>query len=443
MGMDMAMLCDVTQWLTYRPEMIDPALSSGLWFCADLLDVQAVGINAVCLGLGCSWEDLKYCRDFLVQFKFVFVPVAEKEKRAEIIREIESYAPCVPILTPSESAFRGCKSIHELRANGGLDAVDKLLYGAVERPAHGLLDLADVERTDMSGIPCVMSGFPELDRSLGGFYAGELSIWTGRRGEGKSTLLGQMLVESINQGFPVCTYSGELPAWRFKQWVMLQAAGPDNMEAKTDPVSGKQYYTVNRFVREQIDAWWKGRFFLYDNRVSSGSDEDSILDIFEYAVRRYGCCVFLVDNLMTARLHGSGDADYYRAQSNFTGRLVEFAKKNDVHVHLVAHPRKADKNSRLDADDVGGSGDVTNRADNVFSLKRLSEQDATSKGFQSVLSVLKNRSYGSTISVGLNFDEPSRRFYKSGTGNPQKKLNWEFNKQQGIQEVQPDGTEPF
>lgn len=439
----MPTLSDVTQWLTYRPEMMDPALSSGLWFCADLLDVQAVDVNAVCLGLGCSWDDLKYCHDFLLNFKFVFIPVAEEGKRTEIVQAIETHVTGITILTPCAGAFGSCKSIHELRDNAGLGAVDKLLYGAIERPAHGLLDLAEVERADMSGIPNVLSGFPELDRSIGGFYAGELSIWTGRRGEGKSTILGQLLVDSINQGFPVCAYSGELPAWRFKQWVMLQAAGPDNIETKTDMVSGKQYYTVNRFVREQIDAWWKGRFFLYDNQISSGSDEDSILDIFEYAVRRYGCCVFLVDNLMTARLHGSGDADYYRAQSNFTGRLVEFAKKNDVHVHLVAHPRKADKNSRLEADDVGGSGDVTNRADNVFSLKRLSEQEAENKGFQCVLSVLKNRSFGSTISVGLNFDEPSRRFYKAGTGNPHQKLGWEFVEQQAIQEVQDGADMPL
>lgn len=435
------MLCDVTQWLTYRPEMMDPALPSGLWFCSDLLDVQAVDINAVCLGLGCGWEDLKHCREFLSQFKLIFIPVAEEARRNEIIQQLEVYAPSTPILTPGVNAFHGCGSIHELRDKGGLKAVDGLLYGAKEKPAQGLISLADVERTDMSDIPCVLSGFPELDRSIGGLYAGEVSVWTGRRGEGKSTLLGQLLVESINQGFPVCAYSGELPAWRFKQWVSLQAAGPDNVTAKTDTYSGKPFYSVSPFIQSQIDEWWKDRFFLYDNQA--GSDGRQILRIFQYACRRYGCCMFLVDNLMTARLSGGNDADYYRAQSEFTGELVEFAKKNEVHVHLVAHPRKGDKSSRLDADDVGGSGDVTNRADNVFSLKRLSEAEAEKNGFHSVLSVLKNRAYGSTISVGLDFDEPSRRFYKFGTGNPNKKLNWEYSSQQEIREVQRDGTEPF
>lgn len=437
----MAMLFDVTQWLTYRPEMMDPALPSGLWFCSDLLDVQAVDTNAACLGLGGSWEDLKHCRDFFAQYKTIFVPVASEERREEIIQQLECYAPSTPLLVPRDGAFHGCKSIHELRDKGGIKAVDGLLYGAKEKPVQGLLSLADIERTDMSDVPCVLSGFQELDRSIGGFYAGEVSVWTGRRGEGKSTLLGQMLLESINQGFPVCAYSGELPAWRFKQWVSLQAAGPDNVTAKTDTYSGKPFYSVSPFIQSQIDEWWRDKFFLYDNQ--GGSDEGRIIRIFEYACRRYGCCMYLLDNLMAVRLGGSSDADYYRAQSEFTGRLVEFAKKNEVHVHLVAHPRKGDKNSRLEADDVGGSGDVTNRVDNVFSLKRLSEKEAEQNGFHSVLSVLKNRAYGSTISVGLDFDEPSRRFYKYGTGTPRKKLNWEYNKQQEIREVQRDGTEPF
>ena len=47
---------------------------------------------------------------------------------------------------------------------------------------------------------------------------------------------------------------------------------------------------------------------------------------------------------------------------------MEFAKKNEVHVHLVAHPRKGDNDKKklLTADDIGGSADITNRADNAF-----------------------------------------------------------------------------
>ena len=227
--------------------------------------------------------------------------------------------------------------------------------------------------------------------------------------------------------------------------LMLKAfyavAGPENVEKMQDRWSGKEFFSVSPLIQKRIDEWWKGKFFLYDNRLASASDEDSILSVFEYTARRYGCCVFLVDNLMTARFSASADRDFYRAQSNFTGRLVEFAKKNEVHVHLVAHPRKSQ--GQLDADDISGSGEITNRADNVFSLQRLTDEDADKQGYQAVLRVLKNRSFGASISLGLGFEESSRRFYKVGTGSPNKKYGWEVCGEQELVEL-PDETEtPF
>lgn len=280
----------------------------------------------------------------------------------------------------------------------------------------GLLDLADVERRDPGASISVMSGLKALDESIGGFAPAELSVWTGKRGSGKSTLLSQLLLNAIDQGFPVCAYSGELSAWRFKQWAMLQAAGAGHIEPKRDQASGKLYYYTPKEIADRIDGWWKGKFFLYDNRVAGAGDEDSIISVFEYAVRRFGCCVFLVDNLMTARFSDQSDKDFYRAQSRFTGRLVEFAKKNEVHVHLVAHPRKGEngKKTLLTADDIGGSADITNRADNAFSLERLDEKEAAARGYDAGLSILKNRSYGSTANIQLTYDARCRRYTKKG-----------------------------
>ena len=133
---------------------------------------------------------------------------------------------------------------------------------------------------------------------------------------------------------------------------------------------------------------------------------------------------------MSARFGASNDGDFYRGQSNFVGRLVEFAKREEVHVHLVAHPRKNDGKAMLDADEVGGSGDITNRADNVFSLQRLTEQEAEEKGCGTVLRVLKNRSFGATAAIGMDFDPVSRRFFRAGVGNPVKQYGWELCGQQ-------------
>ena len=301
--------------------------------------------------------------------------------------------------------------------------MEQILLDVVELPVYGLLDLADVGPPDVAHMPKVRSGIPNLDQAIGGFLMGELSVWTGRRGEGKSTLLSQLLLEALDQDAAVCAYSGELPAWKFKYWTSLQAAGPEHIRREKDRSSGKLVPMVSPLVQPRIDEWYRRRFFLYDIGKSTVHDAANILRLFGYAHRWYGAKVFLVDNIMTARFKGTRDADFYRAQSAFVNDLATFARSNGVHVHLVAHPRKTDQ-KHLAADDVGGIGDITNLADNVFALERT-QKGEEGQG-QTVLNILKNRFYGVRKQIGLTFDETSRRFYKSGTGDLDRRYGWEF-----------------
>ena len=65
--------------LLCEPRMIDPSMSTGLWWCQSPEDVQAVGVNAVCLSVTRRWEDVKNCGDWLSQFPFVFVASPDRE----------------------------------------------------------------------------------------------------------------------------------------------------------------------------------------------------------------------------------------------------------------------------------------------------------------------------------------------------------------------------
>lgn len=431
-------LPDVSEYLVYEERFIDPALPTGLWFCEDAASVQAVGINAVSLALTANWNDLYKCAEFINRFPYVLIVAANKRRRDEMTEEMRTRLSYISVLVAPETSFKKCASVPELLGTCGHKAVEELLIGAVELPAYGMVDLHDVGAPETWKMPRALSGIHELDRSIGGFLMGELSIWTGKRGEGKSTLANQLMLHALDQGHNVCAYSGELTAYRLKEWALLQAAGPNYVEQRKDEESGRIFHTVPPAIRKRIDEWWEHRFFLYDLGISTAHDEDSILDVFTLAQRRYGCDVFLVDNIMTARFKTGRDADFYRAQSNFTGRLVGFAKKYGVHVHLVAHPRKT-QNQSLEADDVGGAGDITNRADNVFSIKRMPE----GKEYGTLLSVLKNRSFGNRVKIGLDFEPASRRFYKAGTGNPMWRFGWEYDGGQIVMRDEPVEGDPF
>lgn len=429
---------DISEVLLFDPKFLDPSQPTGFWFCSEAEDVLAIQINAGCLRTLGDWNTIGQYEPFFLQFCYVLVVCADPEKRAVMVKELRHRLPNVILLAVEDKGFRRCSSVRALRDTYGLKAVDQILLDTVEIPAYGLLDLADVKQPDVSRLDKALFGISNLDQATGGAIMGELSVWTGKRGEGKSTLLDQFLLEAIDQGYPVCAYSGELPAWKFKYWASLQAAGPDYLTMKRDKLSGREIPEPTPFARQMIDAWWRGRFLLYDIGTSTYHDASNILRVFRYAHRRYGARVYLVDNLMTARFRGN-DRDFYRAQSEFVAELAAFAHDNDVHVHLVAHPRKTERID--DSDAVSGLGDITNLADNVYALEKESQEDRQQ---DSVLTILKNRFFGERKrSIGLNFEPRSKRFYKSGTGNPKKAYGWALSGPQQFVELPDTANDPF
>ena len=400
---------DLSLLLTYGE--VDPSSPIGLIWCVTQDDVESVGLNAICKSFYAEWDRMAECADFIDRFQYVLVATPNDAEREEIVNGLLDRIN-IPLLLAEKAAFRGCDSAAELfQAYPG--ALKNLIFGAVEITRPGLIDLSTVHLTEAVPKNRVMSGFLPMDYCTGGFCGGQLSIWTGRRGEGKSTMLGQIMVEAIQQNRAVCAYSGELPAKQFKRSIAPQIAGPGNLKQVPDQITGRLEYEPKDMG--PIDDWLMGKFFLTDIRQAKAHDEDYILGLFEYAARRYGCSVFLVDNIMTTQLKGEKEMGHLGAQKEFVRRLCSFAKSRDVHVHMVAHPRKAGDGA-LRADDIAGANEIGNLADKLFSVERQEEG--------SLVRILKDRQTGSRAKIELDFDEKSKRFYDRG-GSPNKKYSWE------------------
>lgn len=154
--------------LLCRPEFMDPG-QGGLWWCESAEDIAAWPINSVCLATLASWEDVKDCGDWIRGYPFVLVASPNRA----FVDEVRQHVPWVPVLAPDPGAFGGYHSVAELaRACGTADLERRLMYKADVVPSGGLLNLADVKRRDLRDIPRTLSGFPALDRALGGFRDG-------------------------------------------------------------------------------------------------------------------------------------------------------------------------------------------------------------------------------------------------------------------------------
>lgn len=409
--------------LTFEERFIDPNLPQGLWFCDNAAEVSDIQLNAVCLGSGVEWDTLVKCRPFFELFPYVAIVTPNAIAREQLVRELYPRLSSCCVYVIQDAGFKGCKTVREYIDAYSFDQLPNILSGAVELPAYGILDLSEVETRDLTKVPRTLSGFDRLDKSIGGFFAGELSVWTGKRGVGKSTILSQLLLEAIDQGHKVCAYSGELDRAQFREWAYLQAAGPEHIGYRDDPLTGKRLPTVNPQVDKLISEWLHERFWLFDLERNTRHDPEAILSQFAYAKMRYNADVFLVDNIMSVDFDYKRDADFNRVQSQFTQTLASFAKRQHVHVHLVVHPRKSSsgKAGEVTADDVHGSGDITNRADNVFFLTTRAVEEQQ----KPMLVTLKNRDFGSKINQWLDFDKKSRRFFPFG-GAPKKAMGWEM-----------------
>jgi len=368
----------------------------------DALVLDEVGAyNVVSVPSGA--EDLEcvdLCWDWIQQFKRIVIWPDNDEPGENMLKRLVQKLGvwrCWKITTEYKDA-------NEALYKAGKEKVLEILSSAEEIPIAGLVRLSEVQSFTPERAERVKSSLVPINKILGGWMLGLLTVWTGLNGGGKSTLLGQEMLTAIDQGYRVCVYSGELPAPMFRFWTDLQAAGPNHLKAEYDPIKEEEVFHPQQDIVPLLREWYYDYYYLYDSY--GGAGEDDLLEVFDYAYKRHDCRIFLVDNLMTTQLEND-DSNFYRKQSNFVGKLKDFARHNGVHVHLVAHPRKTE--GRPQKMDVMGSGDITNRADNVLSVHRFQEEAEESDG---VIDVFKNRIFGrQDVEIFLRFDEQCKRFY--------------------------------
>lgn len=193
-----------------------------------------------------------------------------------------------------------------------------------------------------------------------------LSVWTGVNGHGKTQFLNHLACHWMNVGAKVCIASLELdPADTMKNLISVLSCKNTNPHFKN---------IVSQPYAEKCMDWLENdRLWFYDE--FGGANAKEILSVFQYAHRKYGIDIFVIDSLSLINI----DDDDYNSQAQFVRDLVMFKKNNNCHIHLVVHPRKgADENQSPGKFDFRGSGTITNLADNCFSVSRNKRKELVS-----------------------------------------------------------------
>lgn len=365
----------------------------------DSLSLSEVGIpNAVSVPTGkngFTW--VPHCWDFLQKYQKIIVFGDNENGVITLSEQIKARFPKVTYTVRPED-YQGYKDANEILQHCGAEALRKAVNNAEYQSNGRLKDMSTVKRVDVEKVETIKTNIEKLDKILtGGFKVGSVNIITGERGNGKSTLASEFIVEALAQNYNCFIYSGELPDFFVKNWIDRQ-------------ISGKE-----QLYNSDIDAcedWYKGRLFVYDNNifVEDGEELEGLLDTIEEAIVRKNCKAILLDNLMTALDECSTNEQLYMAQSNFMSKLTKIAKKFEVVILLVAHPRKTNGREFIN-DDVSGSADITNKVDLVMSYDAINDKKDHDHGRSDAryLKVTKNRLTGKTGKITLYFSETSKR----------------------------------
>ena len=277
------------------------------------------------------------------------------------------------------------------------------------------LSMRDIKRVDIAELMSIPTGYHELDKKIMGLFAGELSVLSGLNASGKTSWLDCLALNVIQSGFKVAIWSGEMQDWRFQGWINQIAAGKNYVRKKQG--YDNFYYTPSQYC-EKIDEWLDGKLFLYNN--SYGSRWQQLFSDIKEIVEEKGVNLVVLDNLAALSIDDY-EGEKYSKQTKFILDVKEYAKQKNIHIILVAHPRK--QNDLLRKESISGTADLTNIADNLFLIHRTG-RDFEKRGgeffgedkvqqymeYSNVIEVAKNRQFGVCDHlVGMYFEPESRR----------------------------------
>lgn len=381
----------------------------------DAMSLYEAGIqNVTSVPSGCedfSW--VENCYDWLEKFKTIILFGDSDEPGRKMVKTLVKRldeSRCRIVEDYPDSPRGGvCKDANEILYFHGEFALIEMVENAKEVPVRGLIDLGDVPPEDPTAVPRIKTNIPKLDALTGGLLEGGISVILGKAGSGKSCLANGIILNAVEQGYPVAIYTGEFNSRRAQHWLNLQAAGSDYLTLKYDPIKDKKVPVLPYNVQERIMDWYKGKIYLYDNdEIFDGDQADAVLSVFTGAVRRYGVKLLVVDNLMCVT---SDREDETAAQRVFANKLKRFAVKYDVAILLVAHARKTKAGEKLNADDLSGASATNNLADMTLAVE------------PGRITILKNRDEGTHQVIEFCYCPDSKRIYQADCGD-QMKLSW-------------------
>lgn len=310
-------------------------------------------------------------------------------------------------------SFEQYKDANEYLTRKGYKSLVNVLKNAKEIKVDDVFEAKDffneIDDLFKNGLKAgLKTGFTELDESIT-WETKRLAIVTGAPGSGKSEFVDDVLCRlNILHDWKAGYYS------------------PENFPVKLHYAKLHEKLTGKRFGERYSSAeeFYTALEYIHENFFWVAPPEDftvdDILKKFEYLVKRKGIKACVIDPFN--RIDKPNGQNKLDAIAEILIKLSNFAKKHDVLMILIAHPRKLEKDKGgyypiATMYDIAGSADFWNMSDYGISVGR--DQDSETKKFQStgVISIqkVKFKHLGKTEIIPFKYNYNNGRYEGENT----------------------------
>jgi twinkle protein len=243
------------------------------------------------------------------------------------------------------------------------------------------------------------------------FRPGEVTVWGGANGQGKSLVTGQVGLSFCSQGEKVCIASFEMKPAKTLERMARQWSTHNT----SDPAFQGNKQAQDQFIDlyEQFRDWTDGKLWLYDQQGTVTAKQ--VAAVVRYCAKEKGITQFFVDSLMKC----VASEDDYNGQKMFVDELTAIARDHGIHIHLIHHIKKpANEEYKPNKYDYKGTGAITDQVDNVISVwrnkvkekKRDANAIVSNEEHDALLICDKQRNGEWEGTIGLWFDQASQQF---------------------------------
>jgi twinkle protein len=249
------------------------------------------------------------------------------------------------------------------------------------------------------------------------FRPGEVTLWAGINGHGKSLVTGQVALSLLGQSERVCIASFEMKPRKTLERMARQWLGSSPVGEYDTP----EMVEMARDAYRQFGGWTDRKLWLYDQQGTV--DAETILGVSRYCARELKISHIFIDSLMKC-VKGEDD---YNGQKEFLDELCALARDCNVHIHLVHHIKKlANEEQQPGKFDAKGSGSISDQVDNFVSVWRNKKKERDQQAGKAValdepdalLICDKQRNGEWEGRIGLFFDRDSQQFKASAGDRP-------------------------